>query len=79
MGISDSHIHKIKSVDISKKFCPECGKNVMILRTDTGDNKDCILWYCKECNIFFDWDDGYFTDGETKGMEKLNKILLKGQ
>ena len=77
MGISDCHIRKIKSVDTSKKFCPECGKSAIILRTDTGDYEDRVLWYCKECNIFFDWDDSYFADKETKGMKKLNKILRK--
>ena len=77
MGISDCHIHKIKSADTSKQFCPECGKKVIVLKTETGCNDDYWLYHCKDCNIFFDWDDSYFTDSETKGMKKLNKILLK--
>lgn len=76
MGVSDYHIRKIKKVSESRIICPECGKKTLYINTETGDYEDFDLSYCSECKIFFEYDDGYFTENDTEGLEKL-QIQIK--
>lgn len=75
MGISDYHIRKIKRVSEGRIYCPDCGKQTLHVETETGDYEDFDLCYCPKCEIFFEHDDGYFTEKDTEGLEKL-KVKL---
>jgi len=77
MGISDHHIHEIKSVSKCSEFCPTCGKKVLFIEGEIGGFDDGSVHYCPDCDIYFDFDDGYFTDDETTGTEKLEEAIKK--
>lgn len=82
MGISDYHIRKIKKVSEGRSYCPDCGKHVLYVSTETtaaGDYKDfdLNLNYCPKCKIFFEHNDSYFIHTDTEGIEKLNIEIRK--
>ena len=73
MGMSDYHIYKIKKVVESDVYCPNCGNKVLFIEeAEIGSWSDSSVHYCPKCEIYFDFDSGYYTDEKTEGIEKID-------